>query len=137
MVPDYAPEATTSYTRFVAMRDAGTLPTGVRFQACLPTPMAVGYWFVSPSSRPDFFATYERAFRVDLAKICPAILHDDRAIQWDVCQEVLAWEDYFPNRPGSYKEEITGMLARLGNAVPEPVELGYHLCYGTPNDECQ
>ena len=27
------------------------------------------------------------------------------------------------------------MLARLGNAVPEPAELGYHLCYGTPNDE--
>ena len=27
------------------------------------------------------------------------------------------------------------MLARLGDAVPEPAELGYHLCYGTPNDE--
>ena len=27
------------------------------------------------------------------------------------------------------------MLARLGNAVPAPVELGYDLCYGTPNDE--
>ena len=50
-------------------------------------------------------------------------------------QEVLAWEGYFPNRPESCKEDITGMLARLGNAVPQPVELGYHLCYGTPNDE--
>ena len=48
---------------------------------------------------------------------------------------MLAWEGYFPNRPESYKEDITGMLARLGNAVPEPAELGYHLCYGTPNDE--
>ena len=48
------------------------------------------------------------------------IPHDDLAIQWDACQDVLAWEDYFPNRPESYKEEITGMLARLGNAVPEP-----------------
>ena len=27
------------------------------------------------------------------------------------------------------------MLARLGDAAPEPVELGYHLCYGTPKDE--
>ena len=70
-----------------------------------------------------------------LAKICATIPHDDLAIQWDVCQEVLAWEGYFPNRPASYKEDITGMLARLGNAVPEPVELGYHLCNGTPNDE--
>ena len=27
------------------------------------------------------------------------------------------------------------MLGRLGNAVSESVELGYHLCYGTPYDE--
>ncbi|MCY4429209.1 MAG: hypothetical protein OXC11_02300, partial [Rhodospirillales bacterium] len=53
----------------------------------------------------------------------------------DVCQEVLAWEGYFPNRPATYKQDIVGELARLGNAVPEPAELGYHLCYGTPNDE--
>ena len=42
---------------------------------------------------------------------------------------------YFPNRPESYKEDITSTLVQLGNAVPEPVELGYHLCYGTPNDK--
>ena len=95
--PGYAPEAIASYARFVAMRGAGTLPAGVRFQVCLPTPMAIGYWFVSPSARPDFFAAYERAFRADLAKICAAIPRDDLAIQWDVCQEVLAWEGYFPN----------------------------------------
>ena len=58
-----------SYARFVEMREAGALPAGVRFQVCLPTPMAVGYWFVSPASRPDFFAAYERAFKADLAKI--------------------------------------------------------------------
>ena len=49
--PGYAPEAAASYARFTAMREAGTLPAGVRFQVCLPTPMAVGYWFVSPSCR--------------------------------------------------------------------------------------
>ena len=133
--PGYAPEAIASYARFTAMREAGTLPAGVRFQVCLPTPMAIGYWFVSPAARPDFFAAYERAFKADLAKICAAVPHGDLAVQWDVCQEVLAWEGYFPNRPASYKADITGMLARLGNAVPEPAELGYHLCYGTPNDE--
>ena len=31
--------------------------------------------------------------------------------------------------------DITSTLAWLGNAVPEPVEPGYHLCYATPNDE--
>ena len=105
--PGYAAEAIASYARFVELREAGALPADVRFQVCLPTPMAVGYWFVSPASRPDFFAAYERAFKADLAKICGAIPHGDLAIQWDVCQEVLAWEGYFPNRPESYKEDIT------------------------------
>ena len=27
------------------------------------------------------------------------------------------------------------MLGRLGDAVPEDVEMGYHLCYGSPRDE--
>ena len=27
------------------------------------------------------------------------------------------------------------MLGRLGDAVPEGVEMGYHLCYGSPRDE--
>ena len=35
-----APEAIASYARFVAMRRAGTLPTGARFQVCLPTLIA-------------------------------------------------------------------------------------------------
>ena len=133
--PGYAPEAIASWDRFRDLRDAGTIPAGVRFQVCLPTPMAIGYWFVAPSARPAFFAAAERAFKADLARLCAAIPHDDLAIQWDVCQEVLAWEGYFPNRPDSYREDITGMLARLGSAVPAQAELGYHLCYGTPNDE--
>ncbi len=133
--PGYAPEAAASYARFATLRAAGTIPEGARFQVCLPTPMAVGYWFVTPSARADFFAAYERAFKADLAGICAAIPLEDLAIQWDVCQEVLAWEGYFPDRPESYKQDITAMLVRLGDAVPEPAELGFHLCYGTPNDE--
>src|SRR5260221_6051920 len=27
------------------------------------------------------------------------------------------------------------MLGRLGDAVPARVEMGYHLCYGSPRDE--
>ena len=27
------------------------------------------------------------------------------------------------------------MLGRLGDAVPAGVEMGYHLCYGSPRDE--
>ena len=61
--------------------------------------------------------------------------HDRLSIQWDVCQEVLLFEDYFPHRPADYKEQIFAELGRLGSAVPETVDLGYHLCYGSPRDE--
>ena len=131
----YAPEAIGSYAAFRAMREAGRIPAHLKFQVCLPTPMAIGYWFVSPASRAAFFPAYERALASVIADICAEIPAEDLAIQWDVCQEVLVWEDYFPSRPATYKEDIVAELARLGDMVPEPVELGYHLCYGTPNDE--
>ena len=57
------------------------------------------------------------------------------SIQWDICQEVLVYENYFPTRPPDYKERIVALLGRLGDAVPAGVELGYHLCYGSPADQ--
>ena len=59
----------------------------------------------------------------------------DLSIQWDICQEVLVFETYFASRPADYKERVFALLARLGAAVPIGVELGYHLCYGSPADE--
>ena len=64
-----------------------------------------------------------------------AIPTNDLSIQWDVCQEVLAFENYFKDRPPHYKTQIFEMLGRLGDAVPAGVEMGYHLCYGSPRDE--
>jgi hypothetical protein len=32
-------------------------------------------------------------------------------------------------------EQIQGELERIGAAVPRDIELGYHLCYGSPRDE--
>ena len=52
-----------------------------------------------------------------------------------MCQEVLLFEDYFTHRPSDYKDQVFDELARLGAKVPEPVDLGYHLCYGSPADE--
>ena len=78
---------------------------------------------------------YERALLAALANIVKAIPARDLAIQWDVCQEVLAFEGYFKDRPADYKKQTFGMLGRLGEAVPSGVEMGYHLCYGSPQDE--
>lgn len=41
----YAREARASYVDFVAARAGGTIPREVKFQVCLPTPVAVIYAF--------------------------------------------------------------------------------------------
>ena len=48
---------------------------------------------------------------------------------------MLVLENYFPTRPPDYEERIFALLGRLGDAVPAEVELGYHLCYGSPADQ--
>jgi hypothetical protein len=107
----------------------------MRFQVSLPTPQASGYLYVSGPARETYFGVYERALKSALANIVKAIPAADLSIQWDVCQEVLAFENYFKDRPPHYKKQIFDMLGRLGDAVPAGVEMGYHLCYGSPRDE--
>ncbi len=131
----YAAAARDSYAVFRRLRDTGEIPAGVRFQVCLPTPMASGYMYVSPGSLAAYLPAYERALLAALREIVGAIPHRDLSIQWDVCQEVLVFEHYFPHSPPDYKEDVFAELARLGDAVPDDVECGYHLCYGSPRDE--
>ena len=38
-------------------------------------------------------------------------------------------------RPEDYKRQIFSELARMGQRVPETVDMGYHLGYGSPRDE--
>lgn len=130
----YAEAAIESYAVFRRLRDAGELPSSLRFQVCLPTPMASGYMYVSPSSLAAYLPVYERSLLAALRQIVETIPHRDLSIQWDVCQEVLVFEQFFPHRPATYKIDIFAELARLGNAVPPDVECGYHLCYGSPRD---
>jgi hypothetical protein len=131
----YDKAALASYAVFRPLRAAAAIRGDTRFQVCLPTPQASGYLYVSGPARAAYFEVYERALRNALANIVAAIPPGDLTVQWDVCQEVLAFENYFPDRPPHYKQQIFDMLGRLGGAVPPGVELGYHLCYGSPRDE--
>ena len=131
----YDEAARNSYDVFKGMKTAGTIPEHARFQVCLPTPMSSGYMYISHKAHDEYFRVYEHSLLKALNNIVNKIPRSELAIQFDVCQEVLVFEDYFPHRPDDYKDQIFAMLGRLGNAVPEAVELGYHLCYGTPFDE--
>jgi hypothetical protein len=57
------------------------------------------------------------------------------ALQWDVCQEVIAWEGYYEPGPVDFRKETIAELIAIGDGVPAAIELGYHLCYGSPADE--
>ena len=130
----YGRAALESYAVFARLKRAGVVPPRVRFQVSLPTPASSAYMYVSPTSRADYLKLYERALLDALAEIVAGIPADELAVQWDVCQEVLIFEDYFPWRPDDYETWVFELLARLGDAVPAGVELGYHLCYGSPRD---
>jgi hypothetical protein len=131
----YDEAALASWAVFKRLRDAGELPGHVKFQVSLPTPHSSGYLYVSGPARQTYFGVYERALKAALANIVKAVPAADLLIQWDVCQEVLAFENYFTDRPADYKKQTFEMLGRLGDAVPAAVEMGYHLCYGSPSDE--
>lgn len=66
----------------------------------------------------------------ELDAILAAIPHDQLAIQWDTAVEFGVLEGCFPTFMKDPMAEIADRLQRLGNRVPDDVELGYHLCYG-------
>lgn len=124
-----------SWQIFSNLQHSGKIPGHLRYQVALPTPMSSAFMYVSPAAYEDYFPTYERSLLRALDNIVAAIPADKLSIQWDICQEVLVFENYFPTRPADYKERIFALMGRLGDAVPGAVELGYHLCYGTPRDK--
>ncbi len=128
----YAREARTSYQDFLTARKRGLVDAGTRFQVSLPTPAAVIGAFVVPLDLPKVLPAYEAAMLREVAKICAAIPHADLAIQWDVCIEMIQWDGrvaIMPSFPGM-AQAFADAFARLSVAVPNGVELGFHLCYG-------
>jgi hypothetical protein len=131
----YADMAIESFTLFDHLQRGGVIPPGVKFQIAIPSPVAPTYNYIAAKHRPAFLEAFS-AHLFDEVREIAAVLPPDRiAIQWDVLQEILVYEDYFPDRPADYRAQMRSALAAMGNAVPVPVELGYHLCYGSPKDE--
>jgi len=129
----YAREARASYLDFVAARDNGELPKGIRFQVCLPTPFAVVGSIVLGEELSAVEAAYERAMIAEVAALCRHIPHRDLCIQWDICNEMCIWDgqktDAVPHGDEPH-EKVLARIVRLCAQVPADVELGVHLCYG-------
>jgi hypothetical protein len=131
----YADMAIASFAIFDRLQKAGVIPAGVKFQISIPTPIAPTYNNMVPGDRPKLLPALTRHFIGEVQSIAAALPNDRIAIQWDVCQEVLAWEGYYEPGPVDVRTETIDVLAQIGDAVPAAIELGYHLCYGSPADE--
>jgi hypothetical protein len=128
----YAHNALDSYKIFKRLQGLGKIPTQVRFQVCLPTPLAVVYAFFIASEVRRIWPFYERRLLEELDEITRAIPHSDLAIQIDIATEMHSFLEV-PELQNAYPiEELVEAFARLGNRVPTDVELGIHLCYGDP-----
>ncbi len=126
-------DAIASYRDFHALREAGIIPAGLRFQVGLPFPSSALNAF-----KADYAVNYpiaERGFEElvarELARLVAEIPPSDLAIQWDMAYEpqdiegVIAWTE------GDAWERFAGPVRRLTPLIPEDVLVGYHLCYGT------
>jgi hypothetical protein len=134
----YADEAIASYERFRALKEDGVIPDHVRFQVSLPTALAVMAWIVPPD-RPAIEPVYQAALLREVARIVDAVPHDQLAIQFDLCFEVFMVEGY-PMLEPWFDDVWGGVLDRVeahAVAVPDDVQLGFHLCYGDYKGERQ
>jgi hypothetical protein len=127
----YARWAKESYEVFRQMRQRGEIPAGLRFQVSLPTPAGGSLSFFSEGKdREIVYPVYEAAMLREAAKICAEIPHDDLAVQWDVCLEVLEIAANFPLLEGDPWVRAARQFDRMFQAIPADVMLGFHLCYG-------
>jgi methionine synthase II (cobalamin-independent) len=132
----YANEAQKSYQDFCALRAAGVIPSGVKFQVSLPlTESATRAFLTNAHDFALLWSAYEEALGREITRIVEAIPADDLVIQWDVCVEVLALElqDRFGGSwqpTGDPFERYLQALTALAKHVPDQTLMGCHLCYG-------
>jgi hypothetical protein len=126
----YASAARESYKTFRALKQSGVIAAGTRFQVCLPTPVAPVTIFVFPEHQRAIEPLYEAAMLKELDAIVAYIPPDELAIQWDTAIEFAILEGVLPHSFDHPEADLMERLIRLGNSVPPPVELGFHLCYG-------
>jgi hypothetical protein len=130
----YARDAINSYFVFRTLREKGVLAPHLKFQISLPSVNSVlpPRVFPTVSDLDRIKPGYTEALRAEVAKIVEKIPNQDLAIQWDCASEVQDSYGSIPQFPkeGAIERNV-GQFRILSPAIPEQVELGYHMCFGT------
>jgi SAM-dependent methyltransferase len=126
----YADAAGASYAHFGPLKRDGFVPSGCRFQVCLPTPLAPVSAFVAAEHQAAVEHAYEAAMTAEVEQILATIPHDQLALQWDTNVEFGMLEGDLPSWFPDVKAGILERLIRISRSVPSEVELGFHFCLG-------
>jgi hypothetical protein len=126
----YADAYLESFETFSRLRSEGVIPSGVRFQAQYPTPLASINGWVVLEDQDRLEPSYERALFADLDRLLATSPHDQIALQWDVAVEFAILEGGFEATPNQTFGTVVERLARCVDHVPADVPVGLHLCYG-------
>jgi len=129
----YRDAAIESYAVFSRLKREGVIAERVRFQVCLPTPLAVVHIRFIPRDQEAVEQAYERKLLEELDGILEIVPADELAVQWDTAVEFSILEGLLESFLSDPQRDIRERLVRIGDYVPEAVELGYHLCYGAVN----
>lgn len=114
----YADMAIESWRLFDRLQQEGAISGGVKFQISLPTPIAPTYNNMVPTDRPALIPALTTHMLGEVAAIAQALPNDRIALQWDVCQEVIAWEGYYEPGPVDFRQETIAELIAIGDGVP-------------------
>jgi len=128
----YADQAIRSYDVFSRLQREGVIPASTRFQVSIPTVVDLLSGFVLVSDRGRLEPALEEAMHAEVASILAAIPHQQLAIQWDFCQEVVGYDGGYDLHYDNILENSVERLCRLADPIPSAVEVGVHLCYGDP-----
>lgn len=126
----YAAMAIDSFVIFDCLQRDGVVPKKVKFQIALPSPLAAAYNYLSRGSRDAFLEFFTGHMIGEVRQIAAALPHERIALQWDLLHEVLLYEGCLDERPADCKQQIATLLGQIGEAVPQPIELGYQLMFG-------
>ena len=130
-----AAAAIESYALFKRLKEQGTIAARTRFQVALAPSVAVIRRYVVEEQQAALEPAYEAAQFAEIAKMARAIPPQELAVQWDLASAIFErLERGLPTRYGKDRAEMMESFARyairLGEQVPEGVELLFHLCYG-------
>ena len=127
----YAQAARESYADLAELKRSGVIAPDARFMVAVPAPYNMMSWCVTPAQRAVVEPAFEKQLLAEILSIRDFVPPQELSIQWDSAHDMQAFEGAREAWFSPVKDGVIERLVRIGNAIPEPVELGFHLCYGT------